>query len=30
MGVQMAELIGLRFWGLCRPPKAVLYAPGRT
>src|SRR2546425_7151202 len=22
MGVQMAELIGLRFWGLCRPPKA--------
>lgn len=30
MGVQMAELIGLRFWGLCRPPKAVLYAPGRA
>ena len=28
MGVQMAELIGLRFWGLCRPPQAVLYAPG--
>jgi FdhD protein len=29
MGVQMAELTGLRFWGLCRPPRAVLYAPGR-
>ena len=29
MGVQMAELTGLRFWGLCRPPKAVLYAQGR-
>jgi FdhD protein len=28
MGVHMAELTGLRFWGLCRPPKAVLYAPG--
>lgn len=28
MGVQMAELTGLRFWGLCRPPKAVLYAAG--
>ncbi|CAB5701892.1 formate dehydrogenase accessory protein [Delftia tsuruhatensis] len=28
MGVQMAELTGLRFWGLCRPPRAVLYAPG--
>ena len=27
MGVRMAELTGLRFWGLCRPPKAVLYAP---
>ena len=26
MGVRMAELTGLRFWGLCRPPKAVLYA----
>lgn len=28
MGVRMAELTGLRFWGLCRPPKAVLYATG--
>ena len=28
MGVQMAERTGLRFWGLCRPPQAVLYAPG--
>ncbi len=28
MGVQMAELTGLRLWGLCRPPRAVLYAPG--
>lgn len=28
MGVQMAELTGLRFWGLCRPPKATLYAAG--
>ena len=28
MGVRMAELTGLRFWGLCRPPQAVLYAPG--
>ena len=26
MGVRMAELTGLRFWGLCRPPQAVLYA----
>lgn len=28
MGVRMAELTGLRFWGLCRAPSAVLYAPG--
>ena len=28
MGVRMAELTGLRFWGLCRPPKATLYAAG--
>ncbi|MEG2999733.1 MAG: formate dehydrogenase accessory sulfurtransferase FdhD [Comamonas sp.] len=28
MGVRMAELTGLRFWGLCRPPQAVLYAAG--
>lgn len=28
MGVRMAELTGLRFWGLCRPPRAVLYAAG--
>jgi FdhD protein len=30
MGVRMAELTGLRFWGLCRPPQAVLYAPGAS
>ena len=29
MGVRMAELAGMRFWGLCRAPQAVLYAPGR-
>lgn len=29
MGVQMAQLTGLRFWGLCRPPKATLYAAGQ-
>ena len=28
MGVQMAQLTGLRFWGLCRPPQATLYAAG--
>ena len=28
MGVRMAELTGLRLWGLCRAPSAVLYAPG--
>lgn len=28
MGVQMAGRTGLRFWGLCRPPQAVLYAAG--
>ena len=28
MGVRMAELTGLRFWGLARPPKATLYAAG--
>ena len=28
MGVRMAELAGVRFWGLCRAPRAVLYAPG--
>ncbi len=27
-GVQVAELAGLRLWGLCRAPRAVLYAPG--
>lgn len=30
MGVQMAERTGLRFWGLCRSPQAVLYAEGRA
>lgn len=28
MGVRLAELTGLRFWGLCRAPSGVLYAPG--
>ncbi len=28
MGVRMAELSGLRLWGLCRAPRAVLYADG--
>ena len=28
MGVHMAQLTGLRFWGLCRPPQATLYAAG--
>lgn len=28
MGVRMAELTGLRFWGLCRPPRATLYTAG--
>ena len=28
MGVRMAELCGVRFWGLCRAPRAVLYADG--
>lgn len=28
MGVRMAELNGLRLWGLCRAPRGVLYAPG--
>ncbi|WP_418117635.1 formate dehydrogenase accessory sulfurtransferase FdhD [Variovorax sp. 350MFTsu5.1] len=28
MGVRMAELCGLRFWGLCRAPRGVLYADG--
>ena len=30
MGVRMAELAGLRLWGLCRSPRGVLYAPGRA
>jgi len=28
MGVRMADLTGLRLWGLCRAPRAVLYAEG--
>ena len=28
MGVRMAELSGIRLWGLCRAPRAVLYAGG--
>ncbi len=27
-GVQLAELAGVRLWGLCRSPRAVLYAAG--
>ncbi len=27
-GVQVAELAGLRLWGLCRAPRGVLYVPG--
>ncbi|SDZ96849.1 FdhD protein [Variovorax sp. YR216] len=27
-GVQVAQLSGLRLWGLCRAPRGVLYAPG--
>jgi len=27
MGVQMASLRGVALWGLCRPPRAVRYAP---
>lgn len=27
-GVQVAELAGLRLWGLCRAPRGVLYASG--
>ena len=27
MGVRMAELSGVRLWGLCRAPRGVLYAP---
>lgn len=29
MGVQVAQLAGLRLWGLCRAPRGVLYAAGR-
>lgn len=28
MGVRMAELSGVRLWGMCRAPRGVLYAPG--
>lgn len=28
MGVQMAQRAGVRLWGLCRAPRAVLYAAG--
>ena len=28
MGVQMAQLTGVRLWGLCRAPRAVLYSAG--
>lgn len=28
MGVRMAELAGVRLWGLCRAPRAVLYSLG--
>ena len=30
MAVQMAELGGIRLWGLCRAPRAVLYCGGST
>jgi FdhD protein len=30
MGVHMAELAGVRLWGLCRAPRGVLYARGST
>ncbi|WP_422823526.1 formate dehydrogenase accessory sulfurtransferase FdhD [Variovorax rhizosphaerae] len=30
MGVRMAELAGVRLWGSCRAPRAVMYAPGLT
>ena len=30
MGVRMAELSGVRLWGLCRAPRAVLYASGEV
>lgn len=28
MGVRVAEMAGVRLWGLCRSPRAILYAPG--
>jgi len=28
MGIHVAELAGMRLWGLCRSPRAVLYAAG--
>lgn len=28
MGVRLAELAGIRLWGLCRSPRGVLYASG--
>ncbi len=28
MGVHLAELAGLRLWGGCRPPRAILYVSG--
>lgn len=28
MGIRIAEMSGLRLWGLCRPPRGVLYAAG--
>lgn len=27
LGVQAAQAAGVRLWGLCRPPRAVLYTP---
>lgn len=30
MGVRMAEVSGLRLWGLCRAPRGVLYAAGTS
>lgn len=28
MGIRIAEVTGLRLWGLCRSPRGVLYATG--
>lgn len=30
MGVRVAEMAGVRLWGLCRSPRAILYAAGAS